>query len=77
MRLLDIAQLNIPTSSDASSLRGARRLLRDLAAAGLMQDDWPSAAERLESKLDPAFSCVLVETLSGAGPEGLRPRRAA
>ena len=78
MRLADIALVNIPVSPEGSTLRGSRRLLRDLVSAGLMQQECPSASERLESKLGDAFPGVLFGSLdSGPDSHGLRRRRAA
>jgi hypothetical protein len=78
MRLADIALVNIPASPEGSTLRGSRRLLRDLVSAGLMQQERPSASERLEAKLGDAFTRVLFGSLdSGPDSHGLRPRRAA
>jgi hypothetical protein len=78
MRLADIALVNIPAAPEGSTLNGTQRLLRDLVSAGLMQQERPSASERLESKLGDAFSRVLLESL-GSGPDShrLRTRRAA
>ena len=78
MRLADIALVNIPAAPEGSTLRGTHRLLRDLVSAGLMQQERPSAPERLESNLGGAFTRVLFESM-GSGPDShrLRPRRAA
>jgi len=58
---------------------GSQRLLRDLAATGLMQQERPSASERLESILGPELTGILRATLTGTpGPaHRLQPRRAA
>ena len=86
MRLEDIALVDIPASYQAPALRGPWRLLRDLVAVGLMQDDSLSAYERLESKLGGAFARVLHGSLIGAEPDvhggsasthALQPREAA
>lgn len=56
-----------------------QRLLRDLVAAGLMQQERPSASERLESLLGAELTGVLRASLTGTpGPaQRLQPRRAA
>jgi hypothetical protein len=78
MRLADIALVNIPGSREGSTLRGTRRLLRDLVSAGLMQEEHPSASERLERKLGGTLTRVVFATLdSGPDSHGVRPRRAA
>ncbi len=78
MRLGDIALVNIPASPEGSTLRGTRRLLRDLVSAGLIQHERPSAFERLESNLGDAFTRVLLGSLdSGPDSHGLRTRRVA
>lgn len=86
MRLADIALVNIPVSPEGSAPRGTRRLLRDLIAAGLMQDDRPSASERLRARLGRDLTAVVVASLTGTpGPNvhggtashRFRPRRAA
>jgi len=58
---------------------GTQRLLRDLIATGLMQQERPSASERLESMLGAELTGVLRSTLTGTpGPaHRLQPRRAA
>jgi hypothetical protein len=78
MRLADIALVNIPAVPEGSTLRGSRRLLRDLVFAGLMQEERRPASERLESNLGDAFTRVLLESL-GSGPDShrLRTSRAA
>jgi hypothetical protein len=78
MHLADIALVNIAAAREGSTLRGTQRLVRDLVSAGLMQQERPSASERLESKLGDAFTHVLLESM-GAGPDShrLRTRRAA
>ncbi len=54
------------------------RLLADLAAAGRMQQDRPTAAERIESLLGADLAGVLRTALSEPTPAGgLAPRRAA
>jgi hypothetical protein len=55
------------------------RLLRDLVAAGEMQRERPSAAERLEAVLGAELTGVLRASLTGTpGPaQRLQPRRAA
>jgi hypothetical protein len=77
MRLADIALVNIPASPEDSTLRGTHRLLRDLVSAGLMQQERPSASERLESKLGDAFTRVLFGSLDSGPSHGVRRRRAA
>lgn len=82
MRLRDIALVNIPASPEGSTLRGTHLLLRDLVAVGLMQEERPSALERLQSALGRDLADVLRLSLTGyPGPghasHGLRGRRAA
>jgi hypothetical protein len=82
MRLADIPLVNIPASPEGSTLRGTRRLLRDLVAVGLMQEERRPASERLQSMLGRDFASVVFAALTGTpGPghasHGLRPRRAA
>lgn len=57
----------------------SNRLLRDLAAAGRMQLERPSAAERVEALLGAELTGVLRTTLVGASTPagGVQPRRAA
>jgi hypothetical protein len=78
MRLADIALVNIPAAPEGATPRGTHRLLRDLVSAGLMQQERPSAAEHLESKLGDGFTHVLLQSM-GSGPDShrLRPSRAA
>ena len=61
------------------SAYGTQRLLRDLVATGLMQQERPSASERLESILGAELTGTLRATLTGTpGPaHRLQPRRAA
>jgi hypothetical protein len=56
---------------------GTQRLLRDLAATGLMQQDRPSADERLESLLGAELTGVLRATLMGTPSPAQRLHRAA
>jgi len=78
MRLEDLRFVNIPASPEGSTLRGTRRLLRDLMSAGLMQQERPSAAERLELTLGRELAGILRTSLMTPGPvHGLRSRRAA
>ena len=78
MRLADIALANIPGSPEGSTLRGTRRLLRDLVSAGLMQQERPSAFERLEAKLGGTLAGALRLSLRVHDSDaGLRPRRVA
>ena len=78
MRFADIALVNIPGSPEGPPLRGTRRLLRDLVCAGLMQQERPSASERLEMKLGGTFTHVVLATVDpGSDSHGLRPRRVA
>lgn len=84
MRLPDISFANLLAPGEGSALHGTRRLLRDLVAAGLMQDDRPTAFERLQATLGNEFASVVFASLTGTpGPgvshasHGLRPRRAA
>jgi len=77
MRLADIALVNIPGSPEGSTLRGTRRLLRDLVSAGLMQQERPSASERLEATLGGTFTRVVLATLDSGPDHGLRTRRVA
>lgn len=58
---------------------GTERLLRDLVATGLMQQERPSADERLETLLGAELTGVLRASLMGTpGPaQRLQPRRAA
>ena len=60
-------------------LYGTSRLLRDLIAAGVMQQERPSAAERLESLLGAELTGVLRTSLTGTpGPaQRLQVHRAA
>jgi hypothetical protein len=78
----DIVPVNIRMSLDGSTLRGTTRLLRDLVSVGLMQERFPGAGERLQSKLGAELATAVRASLVGApGPvhadRGLRPRRAA
>jgi hypothetical protein len=59
--------------------RASRRLLRDLAVVGRMQQDQPTAAERVESLLGIELADILRTSLADAtgGAHGARPRRAA
>jgi hypothetical protein len=77
MRFTDIINRNVPASRPGSVARGTQRLLRDLASAGLLQADRPTAGERLESTLGPVLARVVTATLTDGSPHGLRPRRAA
>lgn len=58
---------------------GTNRLLRDLIATGAMQQERPSASERLESLIGVELTGVLRASLTGTpGPaQHLQPRRAA
>ncbi len=57
----------------------ATRLLHDLATVGRMQEERPSAAERIEALLGSELTGILRTTLVGASDPvgGLQPRRAA
>ena len=78
MRLADIALVNIPAAPEGSTLRGSHRLLRDLVSAGLMQQERPSASERLESNLGGPFTRVLLESMgSRSDSHRLRTSHAA
>ena len=52
------------------------RLLRDLAAAGRMQSERPSAAERVEALLGAELTGLLRTTLVDATPPGVEHRAA-
>lgn len=58
---------------------GTSRLLRDLVAAGVMQQERPSASERLESLLGAELTGVLRTSLTGtpAPAQRVQRRRAA
>ncbi|HST25100.1 MAG TPA: hypothetical protein VLJ76_03835 [Gaiellaceae bacterium] len=78
MRLEDLAFANVPASAEGSAARGTRRLLRDLVSAGLMQQERPTAAERLELTLGRDLVGVLRTSLFAPKPvHGLRAHRAA
>ena len=78
MTFEDIAHLNIPLPPRGPEDRGTFRLLRDVLAVGVLQDDRPSAGERLESILGPGLARVVTGSLSDGGtPQGLRTTRAA
>jgi hypothetical protein len=59
--------------------RGTSRLVHDLAAVGRMQQERPSAHERIEALLGSELTGILRTTLVGATTpvSGLRPRRVA
>ena len=79
MRLADLAFVNIPASPEGTTLRGPHRLLRDLLCMGLMVEERPSAAERVEARLGRELAGIVRASVMGPGPaHGLRrPRRAA
>jgi hypothetical protein len=78
MRLSDFAYMNVPTGVEPSSLRGTRRLLRDLVCVGRMQDDRLPASVRVDARLGRELAAVVRATIVGPGPaHGLRTRRAA
>jgi hypothetical protein len=61
-----------------SNATAESRLLHDLAAVGRMQDERPSAAERVQALLGAELAGVLRSTLADTSPAGgLQPRRAA
>jgi len=77
MRLADLGFVKTG-GLEGSSLRGSRRLLRDLLCVGFMVEDRPSSAERVEATLGREFAGVVRASVQGPGPvRGLRPRRAA
>jgi hypothetical protein len=55
---------------------GTDRLLRDLEAAGRMQSDRPSAAERVEALVGAELAGILRATLVDATPPGFQHRAA-
>ena len=77
MTFEDIAHLNIPLPPRGPEDRGTFRLLRDVLAVGVLQDDRPSAGERLESILGPAVARVVTGSLSDGGRPRLKTTRAA
>jgi len=66
-----IAHLNIPLPPRGSEDRGTFRLLRDVLAVGAIQNDRPSAGERLETILGPGLARVV----TGSSSDGSRPQR--
>jgi hypothetical protein len=56
---------------------GTQRLLRDLAATGLMLQERPSAAERLDALLGTELHGVLRATLTGTPSPAHQHHRAA
>ena len=78
MRLSDIEYVDVPAGPVGSPLRGTRRLLRDLVCVGSMEDERPSAIERLEATLGRDLATVVRSSVVGPDPaHRLRPRRAA
>jgi hypothetical protein len=78
MRLADLAFVNIPAGPAGSPLRGTGRLVRDLVCVGLMVDERPSAAERVEARLGRELAGIVRAAIVGPGPvHGLRSHRAA
>jgi hypothetical protein len=78
MSLADLAFLNIPAVPDGSTLRGTGRLVRDLLCVGLMVEERPSAAERVEARLGRELTGIVRAAIVGPGPvHGLRSHRAA
>jgi hypothetical protein len=80
MRLADLAFANTPAGTEGPSLRGTRRLLRDLVCVGLMMEERPSAGERLEASLGRDLTAVARAAVIGPDPAhglGLRAHRAA
>ena len=77
MTFEDIAHLNIPLPPRGPEDRGTFRLLRDVLAVGVLQDDRPSAGERLESILGPGLARVVTGSLSDGGRPRLKTTRAA
>jgi hypothetical protein len=76
MRLSELAYVNVPAKG--SPVRATRRLLRDLVCVGLMADERPSAAERVESLLGRDLTTVVRASITGPRPvHGLRTHRAA
>ena len=65
--------LAIKDFSEGSVLRGTERLLRDLVAVGMMQQERRSAAERLESTLGIELTGLLQAALVGKPGPALRP----
>ena len=75
---LDPGLANAAGSLEGATPLGTRRLLRDLVAVGLMQEEHPSALERLESKLGGTLAGALSLSLRvHESNQGLRPRRVA
>ncbi len=79
MRLTDRAFVNIPAGPEGSTtLRGTGRLVRDLVCVGLMVEERPSAAERVEARLGRELAGVVRAAIVGPGPvHGIRSHRAA
>ena len=78
MRLADLAFLNVPAVPDGSPLRGTGRLVRDLLCVGLMVEERPPAAERVEARLGRELADIVHAAIVGPGPvHGLRSHRAA
>ena len=78
MRLDDLAFANVPAGLEGSSLRGTRRLVRDLVCVGLMVQERPSAEERVEQSLGRELAKVVPAAIVGPPPaHGIRTHRAA
>lgn len=74
----DTAFVNPSDASEASILRGTRRLLRDLATLALVLQERPTASERLEARVGRDLAAVLRASLVAPDPaRGLQPRQAA
>jgi hypothetical protein len=78
MRLNDLAFANIPAGLEGSSERGTGRLLRDIVCVGLMVEDRPSAADRVDASIGRELATVVRAAIVGPGPaHGVRSHRAA
>jgi hypothetical protein len=78
MRLNDLAFANIPAGLEGSSERGTRGLLRDIVCVGLMVEDRPSAADRVDASIGRELAKVVRAAIVGPGPaHGIRSHRAA
>jgi hypothetical protein len=66
---LDPAIATTVGSPEEVTLHGSPRLLRDLVAVGLMQQDRPAAHERLESKLGGTLAEALSLSLRVRHPD--------